>query len=98
MGSRLGGDQFWTKRFWEKGVPLFSHTHMEGFDELARVMFFPRKFVPPTYDVVREEGKQEVLFTFCMHRCRTKTKNTIVFFHGNGEIVEVCACWRPFGN
>lgn len=60
--------------------------------EYCSVMFFPRRFIPHNYVVIKDKiNDGKVIFTYVVHKCKTgKTKQTIVFFHGNGEIVEVC--------
>mmetsp|Transcript_37992 Transcript_37992/g.58802 ORF Transcript_37992/g.58802 Transcript_37992/m.58802 type:complete len:302 (+) Transcript_37992:34-939(+) len=60
---------------------------MEEFAKHSTVMFHPRKSLPDGYFPVTKMNK--VVFTFRLIPCKSyQTKNTIVFFHGNGEIVE----------
>mgnify|MGYP005995377477 CR=1 FL=1 len=58
------------------------------FGSNSSVLFYPRKALPDGYYPVTKSGA--IVFTFKMLFCKQfRTKRTAVYFHGNGEIVEV---------
>lgn len=60
---------------------------MDSLDKYSNDLFFPRKQIPPEYYPITENGV--ILFVVRLQRAITPTKQTLLFFHGNGELVEV---------
>ena len=65
------------------------HEEEEFLNKYCKVIFPARKDrLPPNYHTIKCLQTNKILFTITFLYSPLNTKNTLIFYHGNGEVVE----------